>query len=106
MEKRKCKCFWYDNKNTWIKNLTKHMSCKFHERKYNSIQKWNNDKRWCECKNPGKHYAYKKDYIWNTSTCTCKNGKYLQSFIGDTVITSDEITDVARSEPTKNVNKY
>lgn len=60
----------------------------------------------CEWKNPREHHLCKNENIWNLSTCTCKNGKYLQSFIGDTVITSDEITDVARSEPTKNVNKY
>ena len=27
-----------------------------------------------------------KDYIWNPSTCTCENGKYLESIIGDSVI--------------------
>ena len=24
-----------------------------------------------------------KDYIWNSSTCTCENGKYLESVIED-----------------------
>ena len=44
-----------------IKLLTKHISCiykfKFTGRKYNSNQKWNNNKcRW-ECKNSKKHHA-------------------------------------------------
>ena len=42
------------------KTLTKHMSCeckcKFDDRKFNSNQKWNNDKCWCECK---KHHVKK-----------------------------------------------
>ena len=29
----------------------------------------------------------KRDYIWNPSTCNCKNGKYLASIINDSVIT-------------------
>ena len=36
--------------------LTKHISCeckcKFEVRKFNSNQKWNNDKCRCDCKNP------------------------------------------------------
>ena len=50
----------------------------------------NNDKCRCECK---KHDMYEKDYIWNPSTCSCKNGKYLASIIDDSVITCDEIID-------------
>ena len=42
------------------KTLTKHMSCeckcKFDDRKFNSNQKWNNDKCSCECK---KHHVKK-----------------------------------------------
>ena len=44
---------------------------------------------------------YKEDYIWNPSTCTCKNNKHLESDIDDSVITCDEIIDVIRSEPRK-----
>ena len=29
-------------------------------------------------------------YIWNPSTCTCGNGKYLESIINDSVVTCDE----------------
>ena len=33
----------------------------------------------------------KKDYIWNPTTGTCKNGKYLMvSIIDDSMITCDE----------------
>ena len=31
-----------------------------------------------------------KYYIWNPSTCTCGNGKYLESIINDSVVTCDE----------------
>ena len=38
-----------------LKILTKHLLCKckcqFDGSKYNSNQKWNNKKCWCECKN-------------------------------------------------------
>ena len=40
----------------------------------------------------------KKDYIWNRSTCTCENGKYLGSIIDDSVITDDEIIEVAKTD--------
>ena len=40
------------------KTSAKHISCKckckFDGRKFNSNQKWNNDKCRCECKNPKK----------------------------------------------------
>ena len=60
------------------KILTKHVSCecrcKFDGRKCNSNEQWNNDKcRW-GCK---KHHIFEKGYIWNPSTCSCKNVKYL-----------------------------
>ena len=25
-----------------------------------------------------KHHVCEKDYIWNPSTCSCENGKYLE----------------------------
>ena len=62
------------------KTLTKHISCEckfiFDGRKYNSKQKWNNDKCRCECKNPKKHHVFKKDYIWNSAICSCKSSEY------------------------------
>ena len=46
---------------------TKHISCdckcNFDGRKFNSNQKWNDDKDLRECKNPTKHHVCKKDYI-------------------------------------------
>ena len=57
--------------NEWKILLKKRTSCecncKSDGRKYNSNQKWNNDKCWCECKNPKEHNACEKDYIWNPS---------------------------------------
>ena len=35
-----------------------------------------------------------KDYIWNPATCSCGNGKYLDSFIA-----YDEIIDKAKTIP-------
>ena len=43
---------------------------------------------------------YEKDYIWNPGKCTCENGKYLESIIGDLVVTSDEIILVTKTVPT------
>ena len=93
------------NMITGIKKMktltTKHISCerrcKFDARKYNSNQKWNNDKCWCECK---KRHIWVKDYIWNPATCNCEIAKYLANIIDDLVITCDEIRD---AQKTKNV---
>ena len=93
------------NMITGIKKMktltTKHISCeyryKFDARKYNSNQKWNNDKCWCECK---KRHICVKDYIWNPAPCNCEIAKYLANIIDDLVITCDEIRD---AQKTKNV---
>ena len=51
------------------KILTKHKSCeckcKLEGSKCISNQKRNNDKCWCDCKNPEEHNACEKDYILN-----------------------------------------
>ena len=56
--------------------LTKHISCeckcKFDGRKFNSNQKWNNDKYRYACKNPNKEKTFEKDYIWTPITYSCK----------------------------------
>ena len=44
-----------------------------------------------------------KYYIWNPSTCTSENGKYLESITGDSVITCDEIIEVTKTVPKKSV---
>ena len=54
----------------------------------------------CECQNIRKH-ASKKDYVWNSSTCTYENGEILESVIGNLVITCDEIREVTKTVPTK-----
>ena len=35
------------------------------------------------------HYICEKDYIWNPTTCNCKNGKYLANIIDNSVIMCD-----------------
>ena len=47
-----------------------------------------------------------KDYIWNPATCSCKNGKYLESIIiDDSVITCDEIIEETKSISTNSNEK-
>ena len=50
-----------------------------------------------------KRSCVQKDYIWNPSACTCESGKYYryESIVGDSVITWEEIREVARTVPTK-----
>ena len=43
----------------------------------------------------------KIDYTWNPSTCTCGNGKYLESITDNSVVTCDENIGTVWSEPTK-----
>ena len=76
------------------KILTKFISCrcecKFDGKKCDPNQKWNNDECWCECKNLEKHHVCKKDYIWNPTTSSYENGKYLASIIDDSMIKSKQ----------------
>ena len=37
-----------------------------------------------------KKHTCEKYSIWNTSTCSCENGKYLASITDDSVITCDD----------------
>ena len=46
--------------------------CKTDGRKYNSNQKWNNNKCWRECKNRIKKRVCKGDCAWNPTVCTCE----------------------------------
>ena len=92
------------------KTLPKHISCKckckFDGRKYNSNQKWNNDKCLCEYKDPKEYHNVwiKIGYIWNPATCNCENGKYLASIADDSVNRCDEITEETKTIPT-NLNE-
>ena len=53
------------------------------------IKSGRNDKYQCNCK---KHIC-EKDYIWNPSTSSCKNNKYLASIIDISLITCDEFIE-------------
>ena len=85
------------------KILKQHISCeykcKFDGRKCNSDQWWNNYKYRVECK---KHNECERDYIWNPTTCACKNGKYLTSTIDNSGITCNKIIK-SYDEETKTV---
>ena len=55
-----------------------------------SDQLWNIGKCWCKCK---KRNVCEKNYVWNSATCSCENGKYLASVIDGSAITCDEIIE-------------
>ena len=88
-----------------LKTLTKHLSCKgkrkFDGPKYNSNQNCSQQLYLCECKNSLKHHVCEKDHVWNPSKCACENWKFLESIIGDSVATCDEIIEMTKSIPTK-----
>ena len=44
-----------------------------------------------------------KKYIWYPNTWNCENGKYLERITDNSVITCDEIIELARTVPTKNI---
>ena len=66
---------------TLIKHISYACKCKFHGRKCNSNQKWNNGKCRCRHKNLKEHYLCEKFYIWNSAACSSGNGKYLAFII-------------------------
>ena len=53
----------------------------------------------CEYK---KHHIYEKDYIWNSVTYNCKNGKHLASIMDDSAIICDEVV-TSSDEETKTI---
>ena len=57
----------------------------------------NNYKRWYDCK---KCHVWDKDYVWNSTTCNCENGKSLASNTDDSVITCDVIIESLDQETT------
>ena len=63
------------NKNE-AKAMVKHISCnckcKFNSTTCNSNKEWNNKIIQFEFRN---YHQCKKEYIWNPSTCICKNSK-------------------------------
>ena len=46
---------------------------------YNSKQKWNHEKCWCDCKYLEDWGSCKNDYMWNSGTCDCKSNKVCKS---------------------------
>ena len=40
--------------------------------------------------NVTKIHGCERDYIWNSTTCNCENGKYLASVMDDSAIICDE----------------
>ena len=42
-----------------------------------------------------------KNYIWNPSTCSSKNGKYSGGIMGDSVVTHDGIMEATKTITTK-----
>ena len=79
----------YESK-TLTKPLLRECKCRFDEIKCNSDPWWNNNKFWCEYK---KCHACEKDYVWNSATCNCENGKNLASIMDDSAISCDEIIE-------------
>ena len=69
--------------------LTKHISCectcKFDVKKCNSNKCWNNDDV------SVKNIICEKHYVWNPSTQSCKNGKYLASTMDNSAIICDKV---------------
>ena len=45
-----------------------------------------------------------KRYIWNPATCSCKNGKYVDSIISDSPVLCDEIIDTIKTTSTKSIS--
>ena len=66
------------------------------------IKKLDNDKCRRECKNSTEHHVCKRNYIWNLAKC--KNGKYLGSTIGGSVITCREVIGVTKTIPTNTIS--
>ena len=105
--KFRSKCIQHDYRNKWIKNF-KGVSCKYEcrldERRFNSGQWQNNVNISVKC------HACGKKFIWNPSTCSCKNGKYLASIMDDSAIMCDEIIESYDKEtkaiPTNFNKKY
>ena len=88
------------------RTLPMHISCeckcKFDGRKYNLNQKWNNNKCWCDCKNP-KERQCEKGYFWNPPKCSRENAKYAKS-VGDLVVICNEIIEETKTIPTKSTS--
>ena len=80
--------------------------------KKGDIQKWNDNEDRCECKFLKEYHLSEKDYIWNPTTCSCKDGKHLAIIIDDSIITCDDIivavaklyNETTKTVPTKSTS--
>ena len=81
------------------KTLRKHISCEckcnFDGTKCKSNQWWITISVDVNVK---KQYICEKDYVWNSATCNCDNGKYLASSIDDSMITCPEVMKSCEEE--------
>lgn len=59
-----------------LETLAKYISCKC---KCDG-RKYNDEKYYSDCKNLRKHHMCEDVYTWNSSTGTCENCKYLESW--------------------------
>ena len=73
---------------TLIRHVSCEFKCRFDDKKCNSDQWWNNDKCCCECK---KRHLCEKGYVWNPTTFSCENGKYLANIMDDSAVIFNEI---------------
>ena len=71
-------------------------------KKCNSDYWWNKDKCRCDCK---KRHLWEKDYVLNSATCNCENGKYLASIIDNSAIMCDEVIESYNEETNFNEKK-
>ena len=82
-----------------LKILTKYNSCKckcrFDGRICNSEQWWKNDMCRYECK---KRHDFEKDYVWNLTTCSCENRKYLATIMDESAIMYQEVIESCNNE--------
>ena len=67
----------------------------------NRIKSGNNNKHQCDYKNPKEHRVCEKGYVWNPAKCSSKNGKYILSITGNSVVKCDDIIDITKDVPTK-----
>ena len=93
-----------------LKTLKKHIlyesKCKFDGRKCNSKQNWNNNKGWCEYKNPTKTLCVGKRLSLESCNMKLWQSKYLASITEDSVITCDEIIEKTKTVPKYCSNKF
>ena len=72
------------------------------------IQKWNNHKCWCKCKNQKEDRVCQNSYICNPGAFACETRKYLRSIIDDSVVTCNDTinaADIVSTNVTSDISK-